>query len=590
MFIVLTNSNCVSCEKIIDFLESEGEMYKEYNVGHTSLSEENLKLLLSTKGRSLLNFVREKATYFTDNNIVPKTLNEEELSRLIKFNLKEVGSFPIILQLNYSGRVKNCMIGFDEDILKKWINHQEIFNCLININKAFGTDECCWLCKKQKVLDKIKSTATPTHKKSNNDKIINNLMNLKKKNDSLVGKDTETKKTEETYIPDNEWLKDKYSKAREEILDNDEKMKDSYDFFSMNNKNQSFIEQLEDEKEEAINNSIFIDTKAQEVNEEPKTNLVEQDDIIEPTNKVEEIHNIELEPQAIDSPVIEKTNEDIKIVEPVLLHDETNEEDQDNDFIHPTSIIEEQDEEIKVQEPIIEFDKSNDNSSKEQDYRFIETSEYVEEINIHPDLDEPIVFRKTENGFVSNEENNEPNAQYPIKEDLVATKAIYTETITGEPEHLYRVENEEEIPQVEIIKDEGDDIIMPIHKLAPDDEVKDNSNADYFIPNNNNNNIDGTVHEEVIENKDDEEEIFFNVDLTDASNPVNEIYKTNMNSKDILDQGNKNPNLNDLSSLSEQNAHLKTNAVVIDEYDEWIKKYRLSEQEINHQKAIENDK
>ncbi len=592
MFIVLTKSNCVSCQKIISFLESEGEMYKEYNVEHSTLSEENLKLLLSTKGRNLLNFVRDKSKYFTDNNINPKALSEDDLARIVRFNLKDIGSFPIVLQLNYSGRVKNCMVGYDEPTLKKWIEHQEIFNYLININKAFGLDECCWLCKKQKIIDKIKGTENSNNQKPNNNQIIINLMNLKKMNDSLVGKEQE-QEPESNYIPDNEWLKDKYSKAREEILENDEKMKESYDFFSMNNTNQSFMEQLEEEKQEAIEQPIIIEPVIQEsqaeyVQEQPLdelTNNVEiiNDEVIEqPIETIEEkiIETPIAETPMVETPTIETIVEQpIQEQKPLEYIHENN-----DDFIMPTASNEEQTNEIVQEETIPVVKPVEETINREQDYRFTEHTEYEEEINIDPDLGEPVVFRRVEGkGIV--QEGGEPQAQ-PQQEQssidneepsLEIKKAVYEETTEYEPVHQYRQEDD-------------DEFIMPVHNLSSNDVIHDNSNANYIIPDDDMNNFDGTVHEEIIENQP--EENFINIDFTDEQNPINDLEQHSSRQPISIDLSNPNnkPPVDDFSTLGQQNAHLRSNATVIDEYDEWVEKYRLSEQEINHQKAIENEK
>ncbi len=600
MFIVLTKSNCVSCQKTITFLESEGEMYKEYNLEHSSLSEENLKLLLSTKGRSLLNFIRDKAKYFTDNNINPKTLSEDELARIVRIHLKDIGSFPIILQLNYSGRVKNCMVGFDELTLKKWIEHQELFNYLINVNKAFGLDECCWLCKKQKIIEKIKGSEGHNAQKTNNNQIINNLMNLKKMNDSLVGKEQEVE-SQSNYIPDNEWLKDKYSKAREEILENDEKMKESYDFFSMNNTNQSFMEQLQDERQQAIEESNTQELENQFIQEEPVNEPTENVEIVSDENfeqPVETIINeVQEEPQ-VEEPIIKHVIEPIiePIIEPAIEEQqfvqEQSNNSQDDDLIMPSVNNEESNVQVEQEQPIPVVKPVEDSIEKEQDYKFTEHSEYEEEINIDPDLDEPIVFRRVEGkGLV--QEGGQPQEEQPqeVKQELQEekpeekdeisleiNKAVYQDTIDTEPIHHYRQE------------DEDDEFIMPSHKLASDDTIKDNSNADYIIPDNDMNNFDGTVHEEIIENEP--EENFINIDWTDEENPINDLEKQTPRkpiSIDLSDPNNKLP-VDDITIMSEQNAHLRSNATVIDEYDEWVEKYRLSEQEINHQKAMENEK
>ncbi len=642
MFLIFTKSDCISSKKIIEYVKDRNQTYKEVNTSLECLNDDHIKLLSSIKGKSFLNFLRPKASYFSENSLDYNSLSENVLLNIIKFNLKDTGSFPIILFLSYSGKVKNCMMGLNEEILDSWIENESIENVFIDCNKPYGTEECCWLDKKEKILSEIKSKYS-NNKNTNEDLLSidnSNLFNLKKINDRLVGKESlldqfEELKKDSQNLNKNDDVFKKYIDARNKIIDNDNQHKNHFDFFEIENKNKSFLEQLENEKNDFLSKQNNLDDEIsfedfnfdEKNNENPNydnlnleiDNDYENDNFENNANinddnsfdnfKFEEENNsnVNEENLEIENDNLEHVVEDLEgnnnVQQESYEEDEFIEinynEHENNVEVNNTLIENESNESIDSNDDFISTTQDEVlDDNKEIDYSLSNNETVVEESLVSDYLDDE---NSIEDNFNTNQDDNAiNNEQY----DNVINNQQDDNVINNELEKTS--DSDDEFIQPTYIKNDGikenNEIILDNQDLSND--LNENVN---FEGNNSPNELSEEKKEDSninIENNlnNNENDDFITVDLSEDPFLKNiTMSDDEQNNNDFIEVQNDGEGLK-IFEIDEQTQHIKkdnlqnnknylnTSNKVIDEYDEWINKYELTESEIAHQKAIENEK
>ena len=622
MFLIFTKSNCISSKKIIEYVKDRNQTFKEVNTSLECLTDDHIKLLSSIKGKSFLNFLRPKAKYFNENNLDYNSLSENILMNIMKFNLKDVGSFPIILFLSYSGRVKNCMIGINKEILDSWIENESIKDVFIDCNKPYGTEQCCWLDKKEQILGEIKSKYS--NNKNTKEDLLNidnsNLFNLRKINDRLVGKEStidrfeNLKKESENKSKDEDIFK-KYIDARNKIIDNDNQHKNSFDFFEIENKNKSFLEQLENEKNDFLSKKnnhdpeITFDDFNEENNKNVDINVIDTDK--NNYNENDYLENFDFDDNLksnLDhdtlSDELDSINENIENISEDN-HDVT--ETPQNNF--------EDDEFIEINYDDLE-DNINDNNT-ELDNNFID-NDHIENNDDFIDITQ------------ENIENNQREVDYSLSNDeTIVEESLISDYLDDEyiDNNNYSNTNQSNIindNETKEFKNNNDEFIAPINiqdNNLTNEELKNDENVvlhDQILEDEHTENTQSKDHsndsqlqkeelsvstENNLNNSDNnDQDDFITVDLSE--DPFLKNISQNNNEEtnnDFVEIKNDGEGLK-IFEIDEQTQHIKndsnkndknylsTSNKVIDEYDEWINKYELTESEIAHQKAIENEK
>lgn len=463
MFLIFTKENCLSSNKAISFLKDDGQIYKEINSNISFIDKNHLNLLEKASENNLRKFIREKSDYIINNQINWKTLTNDESKKILSSNLKEVASFPIIVQLSFDGKAKNCMIGFSEKILSKWIDDENINGMFVDINKMFGSDECCYLDKKDKMISAFKKI------NSMDDDIrvsLNSLYELKRKNNSNIG--VYEKKYDELSLlkDDTEKLHQKYNDAISQI--NESHRNPEY----VNFQNDDISTELINRSADDIISDDGIDIVINDVSSKESFN--------------NQIDNVQLElPNSIEK-VDENHNN---------FHEEEN--NINNDEVELLEIKNDTQEDNLIIDDNSEFIKPIETEEKEKDYSFEKSEtkydEYVS-VNENTILENTSVFNENSILKKNNDKNN--NIEY--------------------------------------------------NKINQSNDIKNDNTPDIKI----------------IEEVSNDSE-FITINLSDENlNIDSEFFKNNKN---------KN-NFEDFSS------------------SDWLQKYELSDQEIDHQKEVDNEK
>lgn len=305
MFLIFTKGDCISSSNAISFLREDGQIFKEVNLDIGYLDNNHLMLLERISNKDLKKYLREKSRFFLEKNISLKDLSDEDTKKYFSSNLKEIGSLPIIVQLSYDGNPKNCMIGFSQKILTRWINDENINGAFVNINKIFGSEECCYLDIKDKIIKGFKKT-----EEENSEKVsLSSLYELKKRNNKNRG--IEDPKLDDLQIlkDDTYKLQKKYNDAINEINSNKHQSylididknenKDSKDNYNIQEDN-NFHDQLENSNE----NIFGDDFKQIDNTKEILNNNIDEDDI-----KINDIQNNEQKDSLNESTIIIDDNE-----------------------------------------------------------------------------------------------------------------------------------------------------------------------------------------------------------------------------------------------------------------------------------------
>lgn len=631
MFFIITKDNCKSCIEATEFMQLQGVIYKEINCSRCYLNDDQIKLMGSISNNQLNVFVREKCEYFKERGYTFNSLTELQLKELIKVNFKKIGSFPVIIQLDYLGKAKNCLIGFNESILKSWIKDETIENTFSNVNGLYGDDACCWLDKKDDIistfkkdiiekktppLQTIKKPITNTKNESSPNKSIEHLKDLKKKSNDLAKK-ADLQSSPEDQIS----LLKKYENARQHIIDNDKKMKRSYDFFSMDAKNDSFIEQLQKERDGLLNQpheedeDFIIDTslinddvndeiiEAQEHYEEPSENYYEDNNIEEHSEIEEEFSNeeesqievpeeIELKKQENFQPkrwtekpkedqVEEERYIDFEIYEEVKHIDEYPNISTNSDFI-----------------PIISDNIQRNEEDNELDYKIIDTVSYEEEIDVNTYFDDQSLTNKPKlDPF------NDKGVVYLRKQDVEVSEPIIEPIVlsSNDDTHQNLNSNEENddfinlnlgdyeenyLAQEDTLKEHYNEPSNPIMTETPENEHDDSEfiipqqpvQEDVFISPNDAKELDEVKPSYIDEQNADEQaedDSYIDVSLGDYDefNHTNESVLSSMNSSDSMPIISNEINKTTPGGFG----------------DDWVDKYRLNESELSHQKGIEKN-
>lgn len=466
MFLIFTKDNCLSSNKAISFLKEDGQIYKEVSSSINFIEKDHLILLEKVSENNLGKFLREKSEYFINNNLSLKNMGNDELRNVINHHFKETASFPIIIQLSYDGRPKNCMIGFSQKILTKWIQDENIKNLFVDINRMFGSEECCYLDKKEKMISTFKKNNAST------DDIhlsLNSLYELKRRNNNNMGVNDQEYDELKLLKDDSEKLHKKYEKAIEVI-----------------NKNQKEPKNLGINNE--INNEDLIDHNLPKENEEKEFNFILNED-----------DNY----KQYDDNEINSGNSQLI-----------------NDFVS----------DLATDNLIL----NDENTLLDNELHTDEVTEVLNDPNVKMDSDDEQIFVIDDTNEFIVPENNDKEKDYSFDKN----EAKYEEYIS--------VNENSFSDNSTVFKKSNDEI----------NEVKDNDFR--------NNSINSLEEKENIIN-DNANESFITIDLSNDNN--------DLINKSILENSDQQViNIEDPSSVN------------------WLEKYELNDQEISHQKEVDNAK
>ncbi|MGL4616745.1 MAG: glutaredoxin domain-containing protein [Mycoplasmoidaceae bacterium] len=187
MYLIITKSNCLSCEKVREFFEKSGVKFREVNCSNDDLSIEDIEIMKTSPNNSLSIYLKRD---YTRNR---EKISREELKDMFADFLK-YGSFPIIVKYNFLNQLENYSIGFSEKIIQKWFDNESIIGQYVDINYAFKSRNCCYMCDRKTLIEKIESK----EKLHINDS-IDRLNIIKQESRNFVKKYTEVKKDKFDY-------------------------------------------------------------------------------------------------------------------------------------------------------------------------------------------------------------------------------------------------------------------------------------------------------------------------------------------------------------------------------------------------------
>ncbi|MGL5246232.1 MAG: hypothetical protein ACRC8C_01540 [Mycoplasmoidaceae bacterium] len=182
MYLIITKSNCISCEKVREFFEKSNVKFREVNCSNDDLSVEDIEIMRTSPNNSLAIYLKRD---YTRNR---EKISREELKDIFA-NFLKYGSFPIIIKYNFLNQLENYSIGFSEKVIQKWFDNDSIIGQYLDINYAFKSRNCCYMCDRKTLIAKIESK----EKLYVNDS-IDRLNIIKQESKNFVKKYTETKK------------------------------------------------------------------------------------------------------------------------------------------------------------------------------------------------------------------------------------------------------------------------------------------------------------------------------------------------------------------------------------------------------------
>ncbi|MGL5591486.1 MAG: hypothetical protein ACRDCF_01995 [Mycoplasmoidaceae bacterium] len=187
MYLIITKSNCLSCEKVREFFEKSNVKFREVNCSNEDLSIEDIEIMKTSPNNSLAIYLKRD---YTRNR---EKISREELKDIFA-NFLKYGSFPIIIKYNFLNQLENYSIGFSEKIIQKWFDNESIIGQYLDINYAFKSKNCCYMCDRKSLIEKIESK-----EHLNVNQSIDRLNIIKQEGRNFVKKYTEAKKEKFDY-------------------------------------------------------------------------------------------------------------------------------------------------------------------------------------------------------------------------------------------------------------------------------------------------------------------------------------------------------------------------------------------------------
>lgn len=184
MYLIITKSGCLSCEEVREFFEKSKVKFREVNCSNDELSAEDIEIMKSSPNNSLAIYL--KRDYIRNR----EKISREELKDIFS-NFVKYGSFPIIIKYNFLNQLENYSIGFSKKIIQKWIDNDSIVGQYIDINYAFKSINCCYMCDRKTLIEKIEAK----EKLHVNDS-IDRLNSIKQESKNFVEKYTKAKAQE----------------------------------------------------------------------------------------------------------------------------------------------------------------------------------------------------------------------------------------------------------------------------------------------------------------------------------------------------------------------------------------------------------
>lgn len=184
MYLIITKSGCLSCEEVREFFEKSKVKFREVNCSNDELSVEDIEIMKSSPNNSLAIYL--KRDYIRNR----EKISREELKDIFS-NFVKYGSFPIIIKYNFLNQLENYSIGFSKKIIQKWIDNDSIVGQYIDINYAFKSINCCYMCDRKTLIEKIEAK----EKLHVNDS-IDRLNSIKQESKNFVEKYTKAKAKE----------------------------------------------------------------------------------------------------------------------------------------------------------------------------------------------------------------------------------------------------------------------------------------------------------------------------------------------------------------------------------------------------------
>lgn len=184
MYLIITKPGCLSCEEVREFFEKSKVKFREVNCSNDELSVEDIEIMKSSPNNSLAIYL--KRDYIRNR----EKISREELKDIFS-NFVKYGSFPIIIKYNFLNQLENYSIGFSKKIIQKWIDNDSIVGQYIDINYAFKSINCCYMCDRKTLIEKIEAK----EKLHVNDS-IDRLNSIKQESKNFVEKYTKAKAQE----------------------------------------------------------------------------------------------------------------------------------------------------------------------------------------------------------------------------------------------------------------------------------------------------------------------------------------------------------------------------------------------------------
>ena len=184
MYLIITKSGCLSCEEVREFFEKSKVKFREVNCSNDELSVEDVEIMKSSPNNSLAIYL--KRDYIRNR----EKISREELKDIFS-NFVKYGSFPIIIKYNFLNQLEYYSIGFSKKIIQKWIDNDSIVGQYIDINYAFKSINCCYMCDRKTLIEKIEAK----EKLHVNDS-IDRLNSIKQESKNFVEKYTKAKAQE----------------------------------------------------------------------------------------------------------------------------------------------------------------------------------------------------------------------------------------------------------------------------------------------------------------------------------------------------------------------------------------------------------
>ena len=407
MYLIITKSGCLSCEEVREFFEKNRVKFREVNCSNDELSVEDIEIMKSSPNNSLAIYL--KRDYVRNR----EKISREELKDIFS-NFVKYGSFPIIIKYNFLNQLENYSIGFSKKIIQKWIDNESVVGQYIDINYAFKSRNCCYMCDRKTLIEKIEAK----EKLHVNDS-IDRLNSIKQESKNFVEKYTK-------------------AKAQENISENSEDLimaseLPRYRKNSFNNNNEVFMKQstrtleipinlyVEPEETQLEKDRTLINKFKDKFQKLGKNKIKKEDDFI-----VEHIKTSREESEFDDSLIfgknnIVKNNNELKIKK-------IKEEKDDIEFLNKeidemNELLEEQKKinelfakEMLEEENKIENNKLNENSFVLEEVDFSKKSKSSSKED-EEDLDEDI----TEN-FVENKNEYDDEIDSEFRKNLIQEK------------------------------------------------------------------------------------------------------------------------------------------------------------------------